>query len=103
MSIVDVKVKGAIVMFGEKYGVEVWVIDVLGVFLELCGGIYVVNMVEIGLFKIVVEMGIVVGVRCIEVVVGLLVLDYFNVWEVVVKEFGDCLKVKLEEILDWVY
>lgn len=47
--------------------------------IELCGGIYVSNMGDIGLFKIIFEGGIVVGICCIEVVIGEGVLDYFDV------------------------
>lgn len=97
-----VKVKGVVVMFGEKYVDVVWVVDYLGVFMELCGGIYVNNIVEIGVFKIIFEVGIFFGVCCIEVVVGLVVLDYLKVWDIVVKELSDCFKVKFEELLEWV-
>jgi alanyl-tRNA synthetase len=87
-------------MFGEKYGAEVRVIDVPGVSLELCGGTHVANTAEIGLFKIVAETGIAAGVRRIEAVAGPSVLDYLNVREAVVKELGDRLKAKPEEIGD---
>ncbi|MBE9240806.1 alanine--tRNA ligase [Synechocystis salina] len=100
MPIADAKAKGAIAMFGEKYGAEVRVIDVPGVSLELCGGTHVANTAEIGLFKIVAETGIAAGVRRIEAVAGPAVLDYLNVREAVVKELGDRLKAKPEEIPD---
>ncbi|QUS62022.1 alanine--tRNA ligase [Synechocystis sp. PCC 7338] len=100
MPIADAKAKGAIAMFGEKYGAEVRVIDVPGVSLELCGGTHVANTAEIGLFKIVAETGIAAGVRRIEAVAGPSVLDYLNVREAVVKELGDRLKAKPEEIPD---
>ncbi len=87
-------------MFGEKYGAEVRVIDVPGVSLELCGGTHVANTAEIGLFKIVAETGIAAGVRRIEAVAGPSVLDYLNVRETVVKDLGDRLKAKPEEIPD---
>ncbi|AIE73163.1 MULTISPECIES: alanine--tRNA ligase [unclassified Synechocystis] len=100
MPIAEAKAKGAIAMFGEKYGAEVRVIDVPGVSLELCGGTHVANTAEIGLFKIVAETGIAAGVRRIEAVAGPSVLDYLNVREAVVKELGDRLKAKPEEIPD---
>ncbi|MEY2983429.1 MAG: alanyl-tRNA synthetase [Cyanobacteriota bacterium] len=98
MPIAEAKAKGAITMFGEKYGTEVRVIDVPGVSLELCGGTHVRNTAEIGLFKIVSETGIAAGIRRIEAVAGPSVLAYLNVREAVVKDLGDRLKAKPEEI-----
>lgn len=98
MPIAEAKAKGAIAMFGEKYGAEVRVIDVPGVSMELCGGTHVRNTAEIGLFKIVSETGIAAGIRRIEAVAGPSVLAYLNVREAVVKDLGDRLKAKPEEI-----
>jgi alanyl-tRNA synthetase len=96
--IAEAKAKGAIAMFGEKYGAEVRVIDVPGVSMELCGGTHVNNTAEIGLFKIVSETGISAGVRRIEAVAGPSVLEYLNLREKVVKDLSDRFKVKPEEI-----
>lgn len=65
-----VKNMGVMVLFGEKYGKEVCVVNIGDYFIELCGGIYVVNIEDIGIFKIVFEFGIGVGVCCIEVVMS---------------------------------
>ncbi len=100
MGLEEAKAKGAIAMFGEKYGAEVRVIDVPGVSLELCGGTHVKNTAEIGLFKIVSEAGISSGVRRIVAVAGTAVLEYLNVRDKIVKELGDRFKAKPEEILD---
>ena len=94
----EAKAKGAIAMFGEKYGAEVRVIDVPGVSMELCGGTHVNNTAEIGLFKIVSETGTSAGVRRIEAVAGPSVLEYLNLREKVVKDLSDRFKVKPEEI-----
>jgi alanyl-tRNA synthetase len=94
------KARGAIAMFGEKYGAEVRVIDVPGVSMELCGGTHVKNTAEIGLFKIMSETGIASGVRRIEAVAGPAVLEYLNVRDQVVKDLGDRFKIKPEEIPD---
>jgi alanyl-tRNA synthetase len=98
LAISEAKAKGAIAMFGEKYGAEVRVIDVPGVSMELCGGTHVNNTAEIGLFKIVSETGISAGVRRIEAVAGPSVLEYLNLREKVVKDLSDRFKVKPEEI-----
>jgi alanyl-tRNA synthetase len=100
MPIAEAKEKGAIAMFGEKYGDRVRVIDVPGVSMELCGGTHVRNTAEIGLFKIVSETGISSGVRRIEAVAGPAVLAYLNVRDKVVRELTDRFKVKPEEIPD---
>jgi alanyl-tRNA synthetase len=100
MPIASAKAKGAVAMFGEKYGAEVRVIDFPGVSMELCGGIHVNNTAEIGAFKIISEAGVAAGVRRIEAVAGNAILDYLNVRDKVVKELSDRFKAKPEEILD---
>ncbi len=96
----EAKRRGAIAMFGEKYGDEVRVIDFPGVSMELCGGTHVSNTAEIGVFKIVSETGISSGVRRIEAVAGPAVLDYLNVRDKVVRELSDRFKAKPEELPD---
>ncbi|HLO51329.1 MAG TPA: alanine--tRNA ligase [Kamptonema sp.] len=98
MPIAEAKEKGAIAMFGEKYGDVVRVIDFPGVSMELCGGTHVSNTAEIGLFKIVSETGISAGIRRIEAVSGQAVLDYLNVRDKVVRDLGDRFKAKPEEL-----
>lgn len=100
MPIAEAKAKGAIAMFGEKYGSEVRVLDVAGVSIELCGGTHVNNTAEIGLFKIISESGVAAGIRRIEAVAGPAVLEYLNVREGIVRDLGDRFKAKPEEILD---
>ncbi len=98
MPIAEAKAKGAVAMFGEKYGDEVRVIDFPGVSMELCGGTHVNNTAEIGVFKIVSEAGIAAGIRRIEAVAGPAVLDYLNLRDKVVKELSDRFKAKPEEL-----
>lgn len=96
----EAKRRGAVAMFGEKYGDEVRVIDFPGVSMELCGGTHVSNTAEIGVFKIISETGISSGVRRIEAVAGPAVLDYLNVRDKVVRELSDRFKAKPEELSD---
>jgi len=98
MPIAEAKAKGAVAMFGEKYGDEVRVIDFPGVSMELCGGTHVNNTAEIGVFKIVSEAGIAAGIRRIEAVAGPAVLDYLNLRDKIVRELSDRFKAKPEEL-----
>ena len=100
MSLEDAKSKGAVAMFGEKYGAVVRVVDVPGVSMELCGGTHVVNTAEIGSFKIVSESGIASGIRRIEAVSGPSILDYLNERDSVVKQLGERFKAQPSEIVE---
>jgi alanyl-tRNA synthetase len=100
MPLEDAKAKGAVAMFGEKYGADVRVIDFPGVSMELCGGTHVTNTAEIGLFKIISETGVASGVRRIEAVAGPAVLEYLNVRDAVVRDLAERFKAKPEELPD---
>ncbi|MCZ2201992.1 MAG: DHHA1 domain-containing protein, partial [Cylindrospermopsis raciborskii PAMP2012] len=96
----EAKARGAVAMFGEKYGDHVRVIDFPGVSMELCGGTHVNNTGEIGVFKIISQVGVSAGIRRIEAVSGAAVLDYLNIRDQVVKDLSNRFKVKPEEIPD---
>ncbi len=77
MSIEDAQKTGATMLFGEKYGDEVRVIDI-GSSRELCGGTHIKRTGDIGLFKIVTESGVAAGVRRVEAVTGTGALNWVN-------------------------
>jgi alanyl-tRNA synthetase len=98
MPIAAAKEKGATMMFGEKYGDVVRVVDVPGISMELCGGTHVSNTAEIGGFKIISEAGIASGIRRIEAVAGAGVVELLQQRDAVVKQLASTLRVPPEEI-----
>jgi alanyl-tRNA synthetase len=98
ISIDMAKERGAVAMFGEKYGDEVRVVDVPGVSMELCGGTHVNNTADIGLFKITSESGPSSGVRRIEAVCGPAVMPYLTVRDDAVRQLCTALKARPEEL-----
>ena len=78
LPIEEAKKKGAVAMFGEKYGDVVRVVEMGGVSMEFCGGTHVDNTAKVGPFRIKSEASVASGVRRIEATVGQLTLDTIN-------------------------
>jgi alanyl-tRNA synthetase len=95
------KKKGAMALFGEKYGNEVRVLSMGdGFSVELCGGTHVKRTGDIGLLKIVSEGGVAAGVRRIEAVTGEQALAYLNGAEDQLKEAAVLVKGNRDNLLD---
>jgi alanyl-tRNA synthetase len=97
MSIDDAQKTGAMMLFGEKYGDEVRVLDI-GTSRELCGGTHVARCGDIGLFKIVAESGVAAGVRRIEAVSGDNALSYLQQLEHMVNDVAASLRAAPAEV-----
>ncbi|MCF5804152.1 MULTISPECIES: alanine--tRNA ligase [Pseudomonas syringae group] len=95
------KKKGAMALFGEKYGDSVRVLSMGGEFsVELCGGIHAKRTGDISLFKIVSEGGVAAGVRRIEAVTGAAALAWLNSAEDQLKEAATLVKGNRDNLLD---
>ncbi len=91
------KAKGAMALFGEKYGKVVRVVE-MGSSLELCGGTHVERTGQIGSFKILSEAGIGSGLRRIEAVAGWKSSEYFAKKEQLLGEISGLLKTKEDDL-----
>ncbi|MEQ1837840.1 MAG: alanine--tRNA ligase [Candidatus Nitrotoga sp.] len=91
MTIDDAQKTGALMLFGEKYGDEVRVLNI-GTSRELCGGTHVARTGDIGLFKIVSESGVAAGVRRVEAVTGDGALAYIQQQENQLQQVASAIK-----------
>ncbi len=95
------KKRGALALFGEKYGDEVRVVTMGGEYsVEFCGGCHVNRTGDIGLFKIISETGISAGVRRVEAVTGKGALALVNEEEQILKKIGGIVKSSPADLVD---
>ncbi len=100
MALADALNKGAMALFGEKYGEEVRVVAMGSYSTELCGGTHVARTGDIGCFKIVGESAVGSGIRRIEAVAGPAALDYVRGLEERVEAVSALVGGSREEIVE---
>jgi alanyl-tRNA synthetase len=96
MAIDDAQKTGAMMLFGEKYGDVVRVLNI-GSSIELCGGTHAKRTGDIGLFKIVAESGVAAGVRRVEAVTGEGALALVQQQELQLQQVADAVKSQPQE------
>ncbi|MGY0204520.1 alanine--tRNA ligase [Acinetobacter soli] len=109
LDIESAKAKGAMMLFGEKYGDEVRVLSMGSVIdernfsIELCGGIHVQRTGDIGLFKITSEGGVAAGVRRIEAVTGTKALEVIQKADTDIQQINSLLKAQKDQTVERVH
>ena len=99
LPIEEAKKKGAIALFGEKYGEVVRVVDMgEGYSVEFCGGTHLSNTAKVGVFHITSEFSVASGVRRIEATTGKVSLDVMNQNQAMLFEVAAALKTKPAEL-----
>ncbi|HSI22716.1 MAG: alanine--tRNA ligase [Methylophilaceae bacterium] len=97
MDIESAQKTGAMMLFGEKYGDEVRVLDI-GSSRELCGGTHVSRTGDIGLFKIISESGVAAGVRRVEATTGEGALNLVQTQQALLAQAASELKAPVQEL-----
>ncbi len=98
LPIEEAKKKGAMALFGEKYGDVVRVVSVGNYSVEFCGGTHLKNSAQAGSFKILSESGVAAGVRRIEALTGYGVLAHYEEMEFMFNNVRDSLKISGQNI-----
>ena len=95
----EARSRGAMALFGEKYGDRVRTVEIPNFSLELCGGTHLRNTSEVGLLKITRETGVSSGVRRIEAITGNAVYHYLREQEQKLEQLATLLKTKPNDVL----
>ncbi|MBP6062433.1 MAG: alanine--tRNA ligase [Fusobacteriaceae bacterium] len=98
MSMDEAKLKGAVALFGDKYGSNVRVANLEGYSIELCGGTHINNVSEISVFNIINETGVAAGTRRIEAQTGVKAYETFFEYERIARNSAKILKTDLENL-----
>ena len=96
----DAKARGAIALFGDKYGRQVRVVEIENTSCELCGGTHVRATGEIGSFRITSESGIAAGIRRIEAITGHAVLDTMRRTDRDLSDISAVLRVPARDVVE---
>ncbi|MBS7526720.1 alanine--tRNA ligase [Fusibacter paucivorans] len=99
MGIDEARQKGAMALFGEKYGKTVRVVTMGDYSIELCGGTHLKDTSEAGMFKIVSEAGVAAGVRRIEAITGENVYKYLTEIDEKMQQVADILKANASDVI----
>lgn len=91
--------RGAMALFGEKYGKIVRVVTVPDFSTEFCGGTHLTNTAQAGLFKIINETSVASGVRRIEAVTGLEIINGINNLRAMLAKIGSVIKATGDEAI----
>ena len=100
MDIDSAKAKGAMALFGEKYGDNVRVLTMGDFSIELCGGIHAKRTGDIGLFKIITESAVAAGVRRIEAVTGENAIEWLHNQQRILNQSADLLKSDVNTLVE---
>ncbi|VEI45660.1 alanyl-tRNA synthetase [Actinobacillus equuli] len=100
MNIESAKQKGAMALFGEKYGDVVRVVGMTEFSIELCGGTHVQYTGEIGLFKLVSEGAVAAGVRRVEAVTGEKAMNWLHNQQRIIQQSAELLKADSNSLVE---
>ncbi len=100
LPIEEAKKKGAMALFGEKYGDVVRVVSIGDYSVEFCGGTHLKNTAQAGSFKILSESGVAAGVRRIEALTGYGVLNYYEETDFMMNKAKEVLRVGGQNIIN---
>ncbi|MEG2958560.1 MAG: alanine--tRNA ligase [Oscillospiraceae bacterium] len=100
LPIEEARKKGAVALFGEKYGDKVRVVDMGGYSVEFCGGTHLDNTAKVGPFRIDSEFSVASGVRRIEATVGMKCIESMKENRSLLHAAAETLKTKPQELLE---